>query len=572
MQGTIDTSSLGYILSHHLGVNWLIVLLVWLETAIAAGACLAALGRHLADVQRRGLRASLKRPGLGMVGLGVLAVALACRMALPEATFLHENFQGYLLFNDAAALTPVRTQYGLGYQAVYGLAMAVFGARFEVLFGLSVLCGALSAVLLAVVARRLLGWSLTAALMTGLMAALHPALVRFSASEILYVPGLFFVLLGVALLTDWRANRRRFSLAGGLTALLVAAQMRPDVGILAAVVLVVLLAALLLSARRSLLHRERLRELVSGPCLAMGAAALLAAFLPLHNLLWRALYEPSGSFSLLGGGLATYGRLLSNRGLLPFEGGHAVFNLAFTPLLFMAAQLAGLAILAVRRPVQAAALVLIIGLFTALWLPVQTSPFMVGRVQYGLMLMWTLPGGFCLAWCAGQVARLPLPGAKPVAVILLAGAMATGFFARDRLLAARFSPQEETAFIGASMDALPQDTLLVIMPGDEVVNSFFPAAHQSLAARGVTLLTMQDRWRDTVAAHPGPAYFYLGLGCYCFKNMQELNSQGPLRPACLEALSLAGAALRETRIPSIPFDFLALPKGSLTLGFYSLKD
>jgi|GEM_PF-6817168 len=578
LQGVLDNlheHSWGYFLTHETTVNWLQVILLWILLAVIANAVirglLAGFAKAAKALQRRDNPAAGDADALAWLMAPLLfLVALWLRLLIPPFAFMHENAHGYMLFNDIGFLEPYRDVYGLAYFAIHAPLRLIFGAKFASLLGWQAVLSALIPAFGFLVAWRGLRWNFAQAAFGGIVVALHPVLLRFGLSETMFTPAVLLWLVSLYYLLQWGQRDGWHRLLGSCAAALVAVQVRPEMYIMVAITLIITILCdsklrqrIKLSWHNASSHTSRRRLLWT---LGLG---LLFVSLPVHNFLWRLFNGEQGSAHLVGFDPLLLGRLALNINLNPWEGGHVPFARAFSPLIVSIAAIVGMVTLLLRQRVKALVLVVPLAAMTVIWLPVQAAFMVSARLQQPLVVIWCLIAGYALGEAVEALKNRALPRLSMVAAVLFILALGLGLQNRDTITTHSWSPQHEFAFLQDALPQLPENAVIVIPQGDNVVNAGFPAAAAALQDRGIETVSIHD-----FKPSKRPAYFYLGLACWSFKSMETLQKQGPLRAECRDMLARSIDDPPQglyTRIPADPYDFLQLPAGMLHLGFVPVQ-
>lgn len=172
------------------------------------------------------IRGSLQTaPAATFVALTALGFAL--RLMLSPRTFLHEydhvadTLNDYLFGGTGAAL------YGATGPALYRLAQALFGGDERTVFMTNLVLASLTVPAVAVLAWFILrDW--TSAIVCGVLLAILPLHLRFSASEDLSIPGVAFAVWGVAASLAYIDRRRWSDLLAASCALVLCFETRPE--------------------------------------------------------------------------------------------------------------------------------------------------------------------------------------------------------------------------------------------------------------------------------------------------------------------------------------------------------
>ncbi len=179
-------------------------------------------------------------PGLA----GVTALGGIIRFVVSPRTFLHEGFQiaqdvQFALFNDNLGELSGRVTGPL----IYRLAHAVLGGGERALFSTNLLLATLTIPAVALLDLAIFrAWP--RALFAGLLFALLPVHVRWSASEDLSIPGVFFATWALTALASYVTTRTTIALVTCIAALAAAVQVSGDLSALPAVFVLFVLCAM----------------------------------------------------------------------------------------------------------------------------------------------------------------------------------------------------------------------------------------------------------------------------------------------------------------------------------------
>jgi hypothetical protein len=165
-------------------------------------------------------------PGALAMFAAVTALGAALRFTISPATFLHEYYHtSQSLPNLLSAENG--GQYGLAGPSIYAAVNRVFGGQERAVFSTNAVLASATVpgvVLLDLSLRR----SWPTALLSGLLVALLPMHLRFSASEELWIPGICFAVWSLAAWAAWLRRPDGVTLAVAVVALGLAMQNRPE--------------------------------------------------------------------------------------------------------------------------------------------------------------------------------------------------------------------------------------------------------------------------------------------------------------------------------------------------------
>jgi len=465
-----------------------------------AGALLLLLAAS-AWIAGREVAAERPPPSALLALLGVTLLALVLRIFLSPPTFLHEYYhiaetiRGYLEGNSPPA-------YGKAGPALYRLVAAALDLDHVVgvIFYTNAVLAALAVPAVALLSLFLIGrWD--HALAAGLLLCVLPHHLRFSASEVLFVPAITLAIWSAALFALYLRKRRLFDLLVGVLALALAMQTRPELMVFPGLV-VALVLFLEPRSWRVLLSRH-----------AVVAAALLA------GLLAPRLLELSGA---VGGGpspkLPQLDRYLAALFLLDTNVTPAVYQL----------MLAIGAVWTLRyRPGLLAWVALLFAGYTLSSLSLFDNPPYNLRAQL-------LPDSFTVLIAAGAICAVgDWLRAPPRAVALLSAAVtASILFSSYGFVRELRDQQLQFAFLDRTIPDLPErGTLLAAIDVGGRRLDAFPTFLLDRDRKAYALVDV----RDAAAAEQWPPsapdlIYYQGM--YCYFAFDGEPSPTPMMPVC----------------------------------------
>lgn len=489
---------------------------------------------------------------LGLLALTGLGGAL--RFAFSPDTFLHEFYRAtdtLTQYLHADGLGPLGFgPYGETGPALYRVVDALFGGGERAVFATNTVLATLTVPAVATLSLSLFG-DTPRALFAAAVLALLPLHLRFSASEELYIPAVFFGTVAFAFVADYARHGELPSALGGAVALSLAAQSRPE-----SLLMPLYGLALCLAAAPSGARVARLRA--GAGLVAFALVGLLCA----PRLL--GLFEP-------GGGLG------DARALLPLDSarllGQAPFDVALTPPAMMALAVLGLAHGLRRDAAKAVWLLLVLLCVGALPLFFFDTDVYRARTQVmGVALFAVLAGG---AWPALRdvtraSGRVAVALAAALALVVAAAAWSRASFVR-----ARADQQEEWSFLVDAVPRLPMrdgHTLLTLTRN--VGREWLGAFPWFLLRRARLPVALADL-RDAVLGDAWPAagddtWFYQGT--YCFYGYEDEPPPRPFNPRCAavhDRFVMEPVLTRSLTAP--PYAHRAYAPRPVTIGFYRLK-
>ncbi len=412
--------------------------------------------------------------------LGVTGVALGVRLFVSPWAFQHEF--GHI--NDALDLInggPF-SLYGEGGYALPGLLNRLFGGQEQTLFATNAVLATLTVPVVSLVDFALFGrWP--RALCAGGIVAVLPQQLRFSASEVEFVPLVFFAFWGLLLVLAFVRRGSLIALLNGVAALFLAMQTRPEFALWPPLVLLLVLLTRPVRDWRILVSWRAL----------VGGGALVGLFV-LQRLFFAGESRPPQAEGLVA---------------LHF---FAVLNPDATPPAIQLVFIVGMAWGLVRA--WRATLWLLataVGL-TAFYLAFFNNEVYVWRTQLAAVPLYACLGAGAAQLLVDLLARWPRVCA--VALCVLAGAIVSGMLSHRDLIRERLVTDREYAFARETLAALPSGPGVVLWSVDTAASAFPRAL---LTAGGHSLRF------ESVGVPGGPAalpplgrrtVFYQGLYCY----------------------------------------------------------
>ncbi len=538
-------------LAHTLEVNWFVVGTIWLALVLGGIGYITAVART--EWSRL------------VWFFFILLLALGIRSIAVSATLMHENGYGYMLFSEIAAGEPVRDVYGLGYFALHLPFFRLFGAYFSTLFAVQIILSSL----VAATALLLLSefeWGLLPATSAGMLIAVHPVLVRFGASESMFVAAYFFMLSGGLFAILYMKKKQTLYLMSFVSFLFLSTQVRPEFYIVAP--LFVFVFGLVWLLESSIKYSFIDSNLVKGILFGVFLFAI-----PVHNFIYRLLEGNVQTLSLVGGGIQDLLRLSFNINLRPFEAGNITFSPLFSGWALVGITFAGALYFLYKWPryMLLTIVPVLVGMY--LWVPIQNAPWVSARLQQTLLLMWLLLAGIGAGLLVYDfIHSLDNRDSKHMlnlVVALLFGFILWGGLSRIGFVNIPHNPDYELKFLRQTMALLPPDSTIFIPRGDRIVNSFFPDGHELLRSKRIVIKRLPH---DMKNFHPtSKDMFYWGLVCYEFANANEATSS--VRNECLQTIRRCGTADSNatTTFPNRPRDFLYVPANNITLSFFRCR-
>ena len=475
---------------------------------------------------------------------GTLAVVtllgLGVRLWLSPRTFLHELY--HIRETTAFLFGPSEFANGETLPALVNAVDALTGGAEQALFWTNLALATLTVPAATLCDLALFGRPLRA-LAAGLLVALLPLHVRFSASEELWIAGVLLSLWSLALWLDWLKRAERLSLLGATLATALAMQARPELLLLPAAHALLTLCVLP-PARWLPLLRDR--RLYAG---LLGVAAL-CWHVP-FDLQFRAGDLPHVVLPTLAG-LRLQHHVLDSRvtslaslGLLALG---LAWGLRHAPRAYLWLVLTSQAwvLLALSMFAPAGAFVL----RAQLWPAVLLCLAMAGSAE--LVAAWWHP-----RWV--------------LAALALTAGVQLG--ARTAFLTGLGTQQQEWQFLLDALPRLPEHARVLAVADPKALDGF-PA--DLLARKGHTFEVLDLAQVDRTGQWPRPAadlLFYQGMFCW-FAWQPRAPAPAGLQPACRNALAHYRAApVRLRRLPgpvsSAP-EHAAVGATGFAVGFFHL--
>jgi len=458
-------------------------------------------------------------PAARRLTLASTAVAALLRWVIAPKQIV-TVFIGYLLTQQAIDLSAA-SHYGMGSLALYHALFALFPRDHRTLIWANAVLGVLTLPLAAAFAARVLRSPRAGAIFAALV-ALTPLFVKNDASDANQVPCLFWLFGALVLWEEHLDTGARAPLFAAAPLLALAASARPEMPLLAPVLLALFTVAL---GKGS----ARLRD----PALPLAALFVAAFTAPqvLHVVSAAARLEERDSLPGASGGLLGLLRPLLTQ------------NTVLTPSLFP-----------VALPLLAAA---------ALVLPAPVTPA-PRRARLALAIAAVVAlAVYGVDLCRANMARVHVPGA--LLVTLLAAAALDALFTRGaprwllfavpvaaaltalptaRTLWAPTNEETEEQFLRAALRRLPDEPYVLVRLDRADRDRRAPFTHDHFpdylvrppAGRG-QVMSIRDFLEQPVLDRP--AFFYQGMRCYA-----ELRPPSAPRPHG-DALQPACARLRE---------------------------
>jgi hypothetical protein len=440
---------------------------------------------------------------------GIAGVALALRLCVVKATFVHSNLHGPALLDNVLDFPrPVtfRAAYGqYGFFALGELAH-VFGRSFAVVAAINQVVAAVSLGVAALMARRIAGtW--VAAWSTLACGAIFVPLARIAASEDVHNLATLLSLLGLWGLDVYATERRRAGLVAAVAALLLMFDTRQTLYAVAPCAIGIALAR---GDRR--LWRDRSMQV---------AVAAIALGLALRVAITVGDRDDSTSLILMW-------RILTNAAAIPpILEHHPLLDVARFGPVMPALVAAGLWAGSRLRGGAGASALSLVGLF------VLTLPFgfPTPGVEYSfrtpalaLALVVAGVGAAFVAERSKIFLRERAPYVTVIGVVALsaAGPLLAGWRDFDRI-----APEDvELRFLQAAAPTLPHEFTWLTMPGSRMGPSYHPPA-ETIERTGRVVHVVDSIAQAREAR--GPVLFVLGVQCGA-RGLMDLVGQGGVNP------------------------------------------
>jgi hypothetical protein len=456
---------------------------------------------------------------IALVALTVLAWLLRA-FVTPAAPF-HENFHGY----SALALDPFSVPGEPSLTSSFLGAARALGLQGDRLLAANQVISALTVAPAMLLAQDLLGG--VPGLLTGVLVATHPLLVRLGASE---SPFAFYTLALLLSLVAGRSAARRESAPGFAAAALLAsvAVFAREFTVAAAVVFALVTGGLLPTGRRALY--------VALLMLPFGAAALRVVTMKSLGdgppfLLNPAILDPAGRL-LMTAWSASFGAL----------------TLLRTPAAFPWLAVAGLGLLLARAPRRAGLLVLVLGALQvpfAVSISLAATPLSGARHLSPALPFWAMLAALPLATGAGWLGRRLPARLAPLAPVLAVLALLAALPDAWSLAARRTLTDREYPVLRQCLERLPDEARYVVVDGGPTemhvsrMHPWLRAERPDWAPLDEAVLAFDAR-RDRRV----PVVLLIDHACTAPVSMtgepdgraaREPTPWGPLAPACARA-------------------------------------
>ncbi|MBI5482440.1 MAG: glycosyltransferase family 39 protein [Deltaproteobacteria bacterium] len=474
------------------------------------------LGASLLWLPRAYLRAwrlwSAERDGFRWVVGGAVVGGAALRL-LVAPLWIATVYIGYLLTEQALDLAG-GSHYGVGSQALYHALFAFLPHDHRSLMWVNSVVGVLTLPLTATVALRWLG-DRRAASIAAVLVAVVPLFIRNDNSDANNVPCLWWLLGGLVLWEEYLAEGRRLPMIGALGLLALATAARPEMLLLAPLLVALATAGL---ESRGRVARDRA---------LWGALAAAAVLLVPHALHVALAVDTLGERGSLPG--------LSLSRFVDLPAAMVTMNAVLRPALYPVA-LTALAALALARPDAGSrrarlALALMAAVACAAY-QVDLCRANLARVHVPAALFATILAADGLAWVWARFRSTR---------VLLCAAVAGAAIPTALVLWRPTNEQTEERFLRRALGELPTSRHTLIRQGRvdrggdagsaASTHDHFPDYLVRPPVGRATMATVRD-WVD----HPdygAPAFFYQGMRCYAAFQAGAGRPRGDnLQPAC----------------------------------------
>jgi hypothetical protein len=482
-------------------------------------------------------------PPAAMVSFAAItALATALRFTLSPATFLHEYYHtSQSLPNLLGAWDG--GQYGLTGASIYSAVNQIFGGEERAVFTSNALLASMTVpavILLDLSLRR--SWA--TALLSGLLVALLPVHLRFSASEDLWIPGILFSVWSLAAWAAWLRRADGLTLAVAVIALALAMQSRPELLALPAA------HALLVFVLRP--PREWLRTFF-GPA-TLVALAGLALLLARRGIDFVNMHGAIPSLHLAG------------------LDSIALADPTFTPgALLILCALGGLVGL-LRRPRE------------TLWLAVLTAMFaLIPAYAFGnAPCRWRtqiLSAVFAGMLAGGVPLGVDFPAirrwATPIVCVAAAGWVALGLWQRLDRVTELLDAQLEWAFLRDTVAKLPeQGDLIAYFKPPEGTQGLdwidpFPSFLLDRHEKRLGQIDLREIGGERSWPEPRPGLLYY-QGMDCWGSMRAVTFS-PMRDRCMAiAEHYEMRPLHVATLDTVGYSFANYARGPFRIGFFEV--
>lgn len=445
-----------------------------------------------------------------VAGAVVLAAVLRWLVA-PHA--IATVFIGYRLTQQAIDLLPVG-HYGAGTSAFYHLIFRIAQSDHHTLMWVNSIVGVLSLPLWATLGARLMGDRRTGAFFAFIVAAL-PLFVRNDNSDANNVPTMWWLVAGLVLWEEYLSERSRVALVAAASMLTLAAVSRPEMPMMAAMLVVIVHVASCSSARPW-------REPLAWGLVAIAGLLIVPHMLHVMDAI-SGLRERSSLPGFSAERLRTLPHLLGSR--------NAVLDNGMYPLPLVLAALGAAAFFPVRRwaPVALAAFVAVV-----LYI-VDLDRANMARVHVPAAVLTSL-------LAAGTLACLWERLSRPVWRAAGGGLLLLSLIPSATTLFAPTNDDAEERLVQATMVVLPKGSFTFVRQGFAdrdaerdpygLTHLHFPdyllrAEGRQGRSRTVAQFMESPSWEM-------PVYFFAGMRCHAVFRPESIEPPKgeDLQPAC----------------------------------------
>lgn len=503
-------------------------------------------------------------PGRLWVLAGLTVLAAGLRFTLSPHEFLNQGFHHGTFVHQLLHAPGVQWDHGEVGPAFYRLFDLLLGGGERTVFAVNAVLGSLTVpavVLLGLALYR--NWSL--AWFSGLILALFPLHLRFSASEDPIVAATLFGVASAAFSLAWVDTRRPAALVGAVAACALAMQSRTEL-----MVWPVLLVGLLLLARgrRVLASLRRPEFLVAAGVLILLVAPRLEQVLSPPDGHIQGQMDPGSFAGHLNGLLNPFHERLRQ----------VFFRQDVTPPFLWALALGGVAwaMRSARGPLAASFLV-ILGYVSLTTVFHGNMPFLL-RTQVFISPWWALVAAGTLPWWLGALE--PDHRLRRWAVCLVAVlATLSGILTHGSWVSRSTEAWQEFHFIREQVPLLPRDAriLTIVQPTYPDLDSFPGFLLDRHGRTDVTLIDLRDVLDGRVSwPSPGPDLLFL-QGMFCHFVMPQVDPPpGELAARCLAVRDRYVLEPRATAlldgVPSSEMVYLKDGVGPWEVGLFQVVD
>lgn len=494
---------------------------------------------------------------------GLFAAAFIPRAFFAPHVIAHTNFHGYSAVSNIFLFTSQvdMGKYGHGYFSFFHPFTRFFATTDTTVFFVNIIIGSFCAPLVYLLVKSVNGRK-GAAGMAGLIMALLPAHVKYSATESMFILVSFLELITLLAFVEYLKTNSTSLLFSTVLFSASLIQVRP----LQIFFPIILVLYFLLSGNSSVRNYRAL--------LLAGILYLLISFPTIYNT-YSNYFLQTGSvrpgaytsdplaLASMAFGAKTHALGISRNVFFEPTVTHPIFSIFF---------IAGVVNLLLKDKKTLAMFLFPGAMFAFLYSPVFQNTFNAARFHTGYMHYFVVIAGFGAAWAETSLQRVTkTPVGSTILIITL-----IVFFSISRFsfVATLSSPQLEYQFLANAIPSLPDDCVIVhqdqFIDGTNVVSEFPEYLSQFNQKNHVW-----TNFSDYISMNESESkekcvVFYIGASCYLFRREGDIQVEGNKRVQCVEMLNRRkNEALFEAQIPVLEdFSQVFRTREPITMGFY----